>query len=96
MEIVDWASIFSMFNILLLLGLLVTYIRNYLVIRSKFGLGLILFAVLFLIHNSLALYFQVHPNHYYANGVEKVALTLNMLEALGLSTLLYITRRPCM
>ena len=96
MEVIHWASIVSGLNIVLLLTLLVVYIRNYLKLKSKFCLGLILFAAVFLIHCTMAIYFQTNLSHYYKNSMENIALALNILEALGMGTLLYITWRPCM
>ena len=94
METIDLASIVSFLNILLLLTLSFIYVRNYRTIKSKFCLGLMIFAFLFLIQNLIAFYFQVTMMYYYSKEVANIALVLNVLEALGFVALLYITWKP--
>ncbi|MCI4371558.1 MAG: hypothetical protein L3J78_02815 [Thermoplasmata archaeon] len=77
-----------------LVGLLYIYVGNYLVVRSPFSLGLIVFAALFLAENLAAMYFYVAM----AGGGEgpSVAmpmLTLNAAELVGFATLFYVSWR---
>ena len=94
MDVITWATIASALNIFLLLSLLVIYIRNYIRIKSKFCLGLIAFATLFLIHNSVAMYFEMNYIQHYTARIAEISLILNVLAALGFSALLYITWEP--
>src|SRR3989344_2310967 len=45
-------------NIAILLAVLYVYVQNYIAMKARFTLGLILFAVLLLLENSLSLYFN--------------------------------------
>lgn len=94
METIDLASIVSFLNIILLLMLSFIYVRNYRTIKSKFCLGLMIFALLFLIQNLIAFYFQITMMYYYSKEVANIAFVLNALEALGFVALLYITWKP--
>ncbi len=91
METLDFATIINGLNILLLLALLFVYIKNYLSMRSNFGLGLIFFALLLLIHNIVAVYSQISMIMYYSSEVAGFAFLLNVLQSLALAVLVYIT-----
>jgi len=56
---VDVVRAFIILNVLLLLGLAYVWGRNYVQLRSKHSLGLLLFAVLLLGENALAGYFFI-------------------------------------
>jgi len=45
-------------NILLIIGLLYLYGQNYLKMKSKYTVGLMVFAALFLIQSAMGLYFE--------------------------------------
>jgi hypothetical protein len=53
------ASVASAANVLLLLGLLAIWGRNYLTFRSKHALGLSVFALLLLLENCLSVFYYV-------------------------------------
>ena len=91
MEMIDLATIVSAINVLMLLTLISVYAKNYLKMRTNIGLGLILFASLLLLHNLAAVYFQVSMIMYYTSEVAGFAFILNVLEALGLAILAYIS-----
>ena len=91
METIELCSIFSVFNVILLLSLIYIYVSNYLKLKSTFALGLILFAVLLILHNLAALYFQLMMVMYYTEQVAGFAMVLNALETLGLVCLVYIS-----
>lgn len=91
METVDLATIVSILNVVLLISLLWIYVKGYKIMKSKFALGLILFAGLLLIQNLMAIYFQFAMIMYYSAEVAGFALILNGLEALALISLGYIS-----
>ena len=94
MAFMGLVNVVSILNALMLFILLYVYIRNYKAIKSKFSLGLILFGLLFLIQNLVAIYFQTAMVDYYSKEVADFALILNILEALGFAALLYVTWKP--
>ncbi|QIB75825.1 hypothetical protein GL213_03005 [Halogeometricum borinquense] len=94
----DVARVASALNVLLLLGLASVWARNYLEIRSKYPLGLLVFAVLLLAENALALYiYLVDPTlrDWFTTDVPAIAwramMLLHALETLGLLFLAWIT-----
>ncbi|MBI5224062.1 hypothetical protein HY990_06610 [Candidatus Micrarchaeota archaeon] len=91
MESIDFATIISIANVLMSILLLYVYIKNYLKMKLSFTLGLIIFALLFFVHNLVAVYFQFAMIMYYTKDVASFALTLNFLEMIGLMSLVYIT-----
>ncbi|MGV8085020.1 MAG: hypothetical protein ACP5N9_02080 [Candidatus Bilamarchaeum sp.] len=93
MESIDLATIISAANALMSLSLLYIYIKNYLKMRLPFTLGLILFAAIFLIQNLAAIYFQFAMIMYYTESVAHFALVLNVLEFIGLASLVHVTYR---
>lgn len=94
MGMLDIATVFNVVNVVLLVSLFYVYITNYMKVRTRFGLGLILFAMLLLIRNAVAVYFQLLMIMYYTDEVASFALILNVLETLGLAVLSYITYKP--
>ncbi|MEW6722335.1 MAG: hypothetical protein AB1324_03670 [Candidatus Micrarchaeota archaeon] len=94
MAMLDFATILSFVNVLLLLSLAYVYVSNYMKVRSKIGLGLIFFAGLMLLQNLAAIYFQFMMIMYYTDEVASFALILTLLETLGLACLAYITWKP--
>lgn len=93
------ATIVASLNVLLLLGLLGVWGRNYLDFRSKHTLGLAVFALLLLFRNCWALYiYQFDPilaAWFASDAVPGVAwqamLLLHVLETAALGFLLWIT-----
>jgi hypothetical protein len=88
MEISSWLSAI---NILLVLSLLYVYIRNYAKVKSDFTLGLGLFALLFLVHNAVALYYHLTMMPLYVAGVETYALIFSGLQTAAFLVLNWIT-----
>ncbi len=74
-----------------LLGLLYVYYKNLRQAKSKFTIGLFLFAVLFLIQNLVSLYYYTTMMKYYTPEVEVHVFILNILQAIGFAVLLKIT-----
>lgn len=82
---------FTLLSTLLLLGLLYVYYKNLIKIKSKFTLGLFIFALLFLVQNLVSLYFYLTMMDYYVPEVEIHVFILTLLQAIGFSILLKIT-----
>ena len=76
---------------LFLLGLLYVYIKNLKHVRSNFTIGLLIFAVLFLIQNLVSLYYYITMMKYYAPEVEIHVFIITLLQAIGFAILLKIT-----
>ena len=76
---------------LLLIGLLYVYYKNLKNIKSKFTIGLFVFALLFLIQNLISLYYYTTMMEYYAPEVEVHVFILTLLQTIGFAILLKIT-----
>jgi hypothetical protein len=78
-------------NVLLTLVLIYIYFRNHRLVKSKMTLGMLFFAVMFLIENALSLYFY---NSLLLQGITSITtfhLVVKFFEMIGLLVLLYIT-----
>lgn len=65
----DLSIILTVANIVLLAVLFIIYFRNYMGLRSKFTLGLLLFAGIFLLRDvSLAIYHMMTLGFYYTQS----------------------------
>jgi hypothetical protein len=85
-------------NVLLLAVLLFVWGRNYLDLRSKHALGLLVFAVLLLLENAVALYiYLLDPtlSVWFSSAVPAIAwrgmMSLHVLETAGIAFLVWIT-----
>ncbi|MFD1632365.1 hypothetical protein ACOZ4L_06175 [Haloplanus ruber] len=87
---VDAARIAAGVNIVLLLGLLSIWIRNYRAVPGGVLRGLILFGTLLLAENVVALYFYFNAPAMPPLAVE-VMMILQVLEAVGIAVLFYTT-----
>lgn len=95
---IDVARLSTAVNVLILLGLSAIWARNYLRIRSKHVLGLMIFAVLLLAENALALYYYLLDptlSAWFATAVPVIAwralMILHVLETAALAFLLWVT-----
>ena len=82
---------FSGINVLLTVVLIYIYFRNHKLIKSKMTLGMLFFAVMFLIENALSLYFY---NSLLMQGITSITtfhLVVKFFEMIGLLVLLYVT-----
>jgi hypothetical protein len=77
--------------ILALLGLMYVYYRNLRQVKSKFTIGLMIFAALFLLQNIVSLYFYFTMMEYYVPAVEMHVFILTLLQAIGFLVMLKIT-----
>ena len=94
----DVARVAAGLNILLLAVLLFVWGRNYLDLRSKHALGLMVFAVLLLLENAVALYiYLLDPtlSVWFSSAVPAIAwrgmMSLHVLETAGIAFLVWIT-----
>lgn len=86
----DAARVAAAVNVLLLLGLLTVWTRNYREIRAPLTLGSIVFGVLLLAENVVALYFYFTAPAMPALAVQFMMI-LQILETVGIAVLAYVT-----
>lgn len=94
------AAVFSAFlNIGLLLILIGTYIQNLRILVSYFTSGLVLVSILLLIQNIVIIvfWFTLYTDNknlmMSADMISHYLFTINILQSVGLSVLVWITRR---
>ena len=78
-------------NILLTLGLLFIYVQNYMKIKSKYTIGLMVFAAFFLVQSAMGLYFDAMMVMYSSPEAKNVATILEVVKAVGFAILLWIS-----
>lgn len=78
-------------NIFLTLGLLAIYMQNYRKIKSKYTIGLMVFATFFFLQSMMGLYFNATMAMYSSPTAEKAALLLEGIKAVGFAVLLKIS-----
>ena len=81
----------TLFSTIFLASLLYVYYRNFTKIKSKFTLGLMVFALLFIVQNIVSLYYFLTMMDYYVPEVEIHVFILTFLQFLGFLILLKIT-----
>ena len=84
-------AILTVLSLLALFGLLFVYYKNLRQIKSKFTIGLFVFAFLFLIQNAISLYYYFTMMEYYVPEVETHVFILSLLQAAGFLVLLKIS-----
>ncbi|MGD0175869.1 MAG: hypothetical protein ABSC50_03470 [Candidatus Bathyarchaeia archaeon] len=87
------AAIFSLANILLLIGLIIVYGSSFRKIKAAFTAGLLFFAGVFLLQNLVAFYSYVAMFMYYASGVEMFVMVITVAQTAGLAVLLWMSLR---
>jgi len=93
------AVISALLNITLLLVVIATYVQNMRVIRSYYTSGLVLVAVLLMIQNIVivlfwsTLYMDDKALMMSADMVSHYLFAINVIQTIGLSILVWITRR---
>ena len=87
------SALFALINVVLLIGLLVTYGNSYRKVRSEFTAGLIFFAAFFLIQNLLSLYSYLAMFMFYAAGVSALVLAITVAQTAGLAVLVWMSWR---
>ncbi len=86
-------ALFSIANILLLIGLIAVYANVFRKIKATFTAGLLFFAGVFLLQNLLAFYSYVAMFTYYASDVGMLVLSMTIAQTAGLAVLLGLSRR---
>ena len=89
--LMNFTTILTGFSTLLLSGLLYVYYKNLRKIKSKFTIGLFVFALLFLIQNLVSLYYYLTMMKYYTPEVEVHVFILTLLQTIAFLILLKIT-----
>ena len=89
--LMGFTTILTGISTLLLLGLLYVYHKNLKNIKSKFTIGLFIFALLFLLQNLVSLYFYLTMMDYYAPQIEVHVFIFSLLQAIAFLILLKIT-----
>ncbi|MBS3101779.1 hypothetical protein J4204_06665 [Candidatus Woesearchaeota archaeon] len=89
--IMNATTVLTGISTIFLLGLLYVYYKNLKQAKSKFTIGLFLFALLFLAQNLVSLYYYITMMEYYAPEVEVHVFILTLLQAIGFMILLKIT-----
>lgn len=87
------ATVFSLVNVLLLIGLLAVYGNSFRKIRARFTLGLLFFAGLFLVQNLIAVYSYAAMFMYFAAGAGPLVLAITLVQTTGLAVLFWLSVR---
>jgi len=78
-------------NVALTLALIWVYFRNHKLVKSKMTLGMLFFALAFLIENALSFYFYESLLLQEFSSVTTFNLVVKSFETMGLLILLYVT-----
>lgn len=89
--LMNFTTILTLISTLILLALLYVYSKNLKKIKSKFTIGLFIFALLFLIQNLVSLYYYLTMMKYYTPEVEVHVFVLTLLQTIAFLILLKIT-----
>jgi hypothetical protein len=92
-ELMIAATLFSLFNVILLCVLISVYVNSFRRIRAQFTAGLIFFAALFLVQNLIALYSFLSMFMYFASGVTGLVLAITVAQTAGLAVLVWTSLR---
>ena len=84
-------TILTAISTLILAALLHVYIKNLRKIKSSFTIGLMIFAILFLLQNIVSLYFYLTMMDYYVPAVELHVFIFTLLQTIGFAILLKLT-----
>lgn len=90
---IDAARVAAAANVVLLLGLIGIWVRNYREIRSPMTLGSTVFATLLLAENGLAFYYYTFASIELSAPAVRAMMYLQILEAVGIAVLSYVTWR---
>jgi hypothetical protein len=84
-------TILTAISVVLLLILFIIHVKNFMRIKSKLLVGLMIFTGIFLIQNIFSLYYSLKMMQYYAPAVETLVLVLSLLQTLAFAIMLWIT-----
>lgn len=85
----ETAAMFSLVNVLLLIGLIAVYGISFRKIKAQFTAGLLFFAGFFLLQNLIAVYCYLAMFTYFAPGVGMLVLAITAAQTAGLVVLLW-------
>jgi hypothetical protein len=88
-SIMELTYVAAVANMIILLALLYPGFRNLFKTRSAISAALLLFTLLFLIQNAVAIYFHLTVS--YTPAVEFEVATLTIIQVLGFGSLLWAT-----
>ena len=89
--IMMWTHVLMGVSTLALLGLLYIYAKNLQHTKSRFTIGLFLFALLFLLQNAVSLYYYVTMMAYYVDEVAVHVFILTLLQTIAFLLMLKIS-----
>ncbi len=78
-------------NIIIIVGLLFVYTQNYAKLKSKYTIGLMIFALLFLAQTAMGIYFDMSMVMYSSSRAENAATLLEAVKTVGFAILLWIS-----
>jgi hypothetical protein len=89
--LIQLTAIISLINVIILVGLLIIYIRIYKSSKAVFTLGLMVFSIMMMLHNIIAIiaYFIMTPSN--AENLHPYFFGIHVTELAGLIILLKIT-----
>ncbi len=85
----ELAYVGAVANMIILVALLYPGFRNFFKTRSAISAALLLFTLLFLVQNAVAVYFHLTVS--YTPAIEVEVATLTIIQAAGFGTLLWAT-----
>ena len=85
------ASLFSSFNVIILIGLIYLYARIVSNTRAGYSAGLLIFAILLLLQNVVALFGYVMMGGFYDDPIYPVLVAITLFEFAALVALLKVT-----
>jgi hypothetical protein len=89
--IMSITMVLSAASTLMLLVLIYIYYTNFKKIKSSFTLGLMLFALLFLVQNLVSLYYYFTMMEFYVEQVSMHVFVLTLLQAIAFAIMLKLT-----
>ena len=89
--LMDINTIISMVTIVILSVLLYVYVKMYLKTRAIFTIGLIFFAVMFILQNLIVIYAYFAMAPLYTEGLLPYFLLIHLAELAGVTSILKIT-----
>jgi hypothetical protein len=85
------ATLFASFNIILLVGLIYLYGRIVAKTRAGYSVGLLIFAILLLLHNIVTVYGYAFMGGFFGDQVYPFLVVITVCEFGGLVALLKVT-----
>ena len=86
-----WTHVLMGVSTLALLGLLYIYAKNLQHAKSRFTIGLFLFAFLFLLQNAVSLYYYLTMMTYYVDAVAVHVFILTLLQTIAFLLMLKLS-----